>query len=491
LRSGALRSDNAPVFAKRTVSIYVWAPALLCFALLLTWKVTNDRSAALDSYRRGVVLRDAGLPESGNLDALAAARAIRDRIYRTNAVGRSGYESAEGWEIYAWLGRPGHEQSYRGLSSVYVWALTTVGIPARPVRLATRNYLLGARQTETHVTVEVRVDGRWMVSDPTFNVDFGCSDGGTRLSVSEMRDCSGRGGRLIEVPGATQIPDRTIEFHNVPYGDLLSAYGRLDVGATDAAGPAQEVPFARVFAMAADRYTPDRAVAWLLGRTAPDSVEFFYPAISQENWRVVGQGDFDGDGTADVLVERPATGEAAVWFMDGTHVARTKPLTPAGPGAFWNAAAAGDFDADRKPDILWRNSKTGELLVWLMNGVSMTSARPLTPDAADPGWNLVGAGDFDGDGQQDILWRQGATPRLNVWFMNGTARVRSEDVSPANPDGRWNVAGTGDGNGDGKTDIFWRNYVTGDATMWMMSGARMASWRRLKAISYQLTAADR
>jgi hypothetical protein len=33
-----------------------------------------------------------------------------------------------------------------------------------------------------------------------------------------------------------------------------------------------------------------------------------------------------------------------------------------------------DFDGDGKPDILWRNSSTGEVMVWYMNGVTYTAA---------------------------------------------------------------------------------------------------------------------
>ena len=30
----------------------------------------------------------------------------------------------------------------------------------------------------------------------------------------------------------------------------------------------------------------------------------------------------------------------------------------------WNIAGAGDYDGDRKADLLWRNAATGENVVW-------------------------------------------------------------------------------------------------------------------------------
>jgi len=38
--------------------------------------------------------------------------------------------------------------------------------------------------------------------------------------------------------------------------------------------------------------------------------------------------DVTGDGKADLLWEDPATGELAVWILDGTTVVGSAPLTP-------------------------------------------------------------------------------------------------------------------------------------------------------------------
>ncbi len=39
----------------------------------------------------------------------------------------------------------------------------------------------------------------------------------------------------------------------------------------------------------------------------------------------------------------------------------------------WTIAGTGDFDGDGKSDILWRNSRPGEVAIWLMNGTSIAS----------------------------------------------------------------------------------------------------------------------
>ena len=47
---------------------------------------------------------------------------------------------------------------------------------------------------------------------------------------------------------------------------------------------------------------------------------------------------------------------------------------------------------------MWRNSSTGQVYVWLMDGTTLASHGSVFT-LADPNWKLVGTGDFDGDAQ--------------------------------------------------------------------------------------------
>ena len=69
---------------------------------------------------------------------------------------------------------------------------------------------------------------------------------------------------------------------------------------------------------------------------------------------------------------------------------------------------------------------------------------------------IVGIGDFNGDGRDDILWRNGKATSPTGW-------ARPTAASPAigqrftRSRSSWTIAGTGDFNGDGRDDILWRN----------------------------------
>ncbi|MCA1994845.1 MAG: hypothetical protein LDL41_22770 [Coleofasciculus sp. S288] len=48
----------------------------------------------------------------------------------------------------------------------------------------------------------------------------------------------------------------------------------------------------------------------------------------------------------------------------------------------------GDFNGDEQTDILWRNEATGQNAVWLMNGTDIAQGVFLTP-VDDLNWQMV------------------------------------------------------------------------------------------------------
>ena len=85
-----------------------------------------------------------------------------------------------------------------------------------------------------------------------------------------------------------------------------------------------------------------------------------HPAGSQP----VGVGDFDHDGTSDVLWFNATTRDAEVWRIFNGHWAGSDDLGthPAG----YVPAGAGDLNHDGVADVIWHNAVSNDIDEWLL-----------------------------------------------------------------------------------------------------------------------------
>jgi exo-beta-1,3-glucanase (GH17 family) len=77
--------------------------------------------------------------------------------------------------------------------------------------------------------------------------------------------------------------------------------------------------------------------------------------------------------------------------------------------------------------------------------------------------------DFNGDGRSDILWRNTDTGDVYLWEINALMVTNQGYLFQGLPL-VWQVVGIGDFNGDGRADILWRDTDTGDVVIWEMNG---------------------
>jgi len=99
---------------------------------------------------------------------------------------------------------------------------------------------------------------------------------------------------------------------------------------------------------------------------------------------------------------------------------------------------------------------------------------PLNPLTTTPSTNYNLNVAADSNTKTDILWRNYQTGENTVWVMDGTTRVSSLNIQGVG-DPNWVIQATGDFNSDGNTDIAWRNYATGQNVIWAMNGTTRVS----------------
>ena len=145
--------------------------------------------------------------------------------------------------------------------------------------------------------------------------------------------------------------------------------------------------------------------------------------------------DFNGDGTSDILWRNTTSGQTYEWLLGWFAVAGYV-IGQGSPGivsADWTIAGVGDFNGDRKSDILWRH-ESGTGYVWLLDGATVIGQGSLGTVSTD--WTIVRVGDFSGNGRSDILWRH-STGTVYLWALDGVNVVGQSSLGSVSTD--WQI----------------------------------------------------
>jgi hypothetical protein len=197
-------------------------------------------------------------------------------------------------------------------------------------------------------------------------------------------------------------------------------------------------------------------------------------------------GDFNFDGFPDLLLHGPG-GALKFWFMNGRVQQSERAPTPSTMDPVWQAVALEDLNGDRKTDIVWQHTTTGQVDVWFMNGTVKTGSAYLS--AGETVWKLSAMGDLDGDGKADLIWTSPYGDRYAV-LLDGLA-VRGAGLLPTVPVA-WRIVGMGDLNQDGREDLIWQK-SDGNLAYWLMSGLTLyysgALTPSATAVAWKLSAA--
>lgn len=192
------------------------------------------------------------------------------------------------------------------------------------------------------------------------------------------------------------------------------------------------------------------------------------------NWKVAGSGDFNRDGRLDLLWRNNADGRLRVWYLNGGTVTGTSFLSASVSDMAWRVVGVGDLNGDGWPDLVWHHTTQGWVAGWRMEGVTLTGPITFsTNQVPDTNWQIAAVRDFDNDGKSDLLWHHRTDGWLACWRLDGGTVLGGLPFShPRQADVNWRVAGAGDMNDDGKTDIIWR-HIDGTLAIWLMNGGQL------------------
>ena len=153
-------------------------------------------------------------------------------------------------------------------------------------------------------------------------------------------------------------------------------------------------------------------------------------------YQPVGFGDYNNDGTDDMLWFNPTTRDVDLWKISNGQWAGSVNIGthPAG----YQPTLSGDFNGDGTSDILWYNPTTRAVDIWKID-TNGQWAGSVDVGAHPAGYTPALAGDFNGDGTSDVLWYNPTTGHVDIWKLDRTANGRAASMSgPIRSDGsRW------------------------------------------------------
>jgi VCBS repeat protein len=132
----------------------------------------------------------------------------------------------------------------------------------------------------------------------------------------------------------------------------------------------------------------------------------------------------------------------------------TAPLNQFDAG--WNIVGIGDFNGDGRADLAWQRSSDNLVEIQLLNNGAPAGGGIISNSPFDSNWQVAGRGDFNGDGRSDLVYRRVSDGFTEIQLLNGTQGIGGGAISNNPFDANWRIVSTGDFNADGKTDLLWR-----------------------------------
>ena len=190
-------------------------------------------------------------------------------------------------------------------------------------------------------------------------------------------------------------------------------------------------------------------------------------------------GDLNGDGRADIVMTiaqdgHPADGSTGAWLIQADQTAAWGDLSQRNPG--WEIFGTGITAAGKETNDVYVKSSENVIGAWVTNGTGAVTGWE-TVGEFDATTNVLGLGDFNGDGQTDLLLRND-NGAVGCFFTSGDVTGWNYFQSLGD---EWTVSAVGDLNGDGRDDVVLK-HDAGFAGSWLTQEDYTMAWANLDTL---------
>jgi hypothetical protein len=177
--------------------------------------------------------------------------------------------------------------------------------------------------------------------------------------------------------------------------------------------------------------------------------------------------DFNADGKADLFWSNAATGKLSVWLLDGAKILAQQKVELPDSGTERTLL---DFNGDGRTDIFTRERFTGSSRVWLWDASGLQpQATPIDLPATKPD-GAFSFGDFNGDRRSDILFRPPAADTATFFLGQATGGFATATIAGL---GNRFIDRVQDFDGDGKTDLLLTNIFSSGSQLLLLDGPQV------------------
>jgi hypothetical protein len=131
-------------------------------------------------------------------------------------------------------------------------------------------------------------------------------------------------------------------------------------------------------------------------------------------------GDFNGDGVSDLLWFNPTLSQVGYWTMSTSSGVVQTSVQKYNVTSGYFVGAVGDFNNDGYADIVFTSAQND---LWLWTNDQHGGFTSTEIGTYPSNWELIGAGDVDGDGYDDLLWLDPVDCKFAYWTMHGAVRT--------------------------------------------------------------------
>jgi FG-GAP-like repeat/Beta-propeller repeat len=181
-------------------------------------------------------------------------------------------------------------------------------------------------------------------------------------------------------------------------------------------------------------------------------------------------------GTSQSVTGLPCNG-AIVYVQVSARVGGVfQPATQYTYNTAANCTGVGDFNGDGQEDLVWQRTSTLQTNVNYYGGAGpqRQGTAVLNNSAGLNVWRVVGSGDFNHDGVPDLVWQNTGTGQVRVDYYGGpshTTIISSAILNSGAGTAGWSVVAVADQNGDGNPDLIWQNSSSGQVNVNYYGGA--------------------